>query len=289
MLPTLQHFETFLAVAETGGFTAAAKKMGISKAAISQTIRMLENALQVSLFIRNTRHVTLTDEGEVLFSQCQRLKQELDITRDLIGGLNASPAGTLRISCNPFFAESHLLKILQDYIQLFPKVKVEILAEERMPNMQQEQIDIVFGINWPAPEDIVAKTIGYTRYVLCASQGYLEKFGVPKNIKDLEQHHYIPHCGRSSENILTSLKKKASLNLKPHLILNSTYFMKKCALSDMGIIQLHDYMVKEELKNGSLVEILPEFFIKRIPLYIYYQKHKFVQPKIRQFVNLCGS
>lgn len=287
-MPNLQHFETFLVVAETGSFTAAAKTLGHSKASVSQNIRSLESSLQVSLFSRSTRHVNLTDEGKLLFAQCQRLKSELDIAREIVSGFNTSPTGTLRISCNPYFADSHLLNIIHKYMELFPKVKIEILTEERMPNMQQEQTDIVFGINWPAPQDIVAKPMGSTRYVLCASPKYLKKFGTPKDIKALEQHRYIPHYGRSAENIVANLKKPTTLNFSPKLVLNNTYLMKKCALLGMGIIQLHEYMVEDELKNGALVEILPQSLKERIPLYIYYQKYRFVQPKIRQFVNLCN-
>lgn len=289
MKPTLQHFETFLAVAETRGFTSAAKILGHSKASVSQSIRLLEQSLGVSLFNRSTRRVYLTEEGKLLFAQCQRLKKELDIARELVVGFNTSPTGRLRISCNPYFAESQLLNILQKYMTLYPNVRVEVMTEERMPNMQQEQIDIVFGVNWPAPDDVVAKIIAHTRYVLCASPEYLSTFGIPKKLNDLMKHRYIAHYGRSEENIITSLKKPMALNLSSKLTLNNAHLMKQCALSNMGIIQLHDYMVKKELQKGELVEVLPEHFNEKIPLYIYFQKHRFVQPKIMQFVGLCSN
>ncbi|OYK80471.1 LysR family transcriptional regulator [Coxiella burnetii] len=287
-LPSLHHFEAFLCVAESGGFTPAAKQLGISKAAVSHTIRLLEESLRTPLFVRDTRNIRLTEEGELLFSQCKRLKEELDAARNLVAGFNSSPSGTLRMSCNPYFAETHLFDLLQTYTQRFPKVKVELLVEERMPNMEREKIDIVFGINWPAPSDVVAKTIDKTRYVLCASPKYLNKFGIPKTVKALEQHRYIPHLGRSPENVIMNLKNKVTLNLTPQLKLNNAHLIKKCALNGLGIIQLHDYMVKEELANGSLVEVLKDHFQAEIPIYIYYQKHRFVQPKVRQFINLVN-
>ena len=129
----------------------------------------------------------------------------------------------------------------------FPNVKIEIISDERMPDMLAEQIDIVFGINWPAPEDVVAKPIGKTRYILCASHKYIKKFGLPKDIKDLEHHLYIPHLGRSPENIIANLKNKATIQLNPKLSMNNAHFMKKCALHGLGIVQLHDYMIKNKL------------------------------------------
>lgn len=284
--PSLNHFETFLCVAKNGSFTQAAKQLGISKAAVSHTIRLLEESLQVPLFIRSTRSIKLTEEGEMLFEQCNRIKIELDIARDLVSGFNDSPAGLLRVSCNPYFAETRLLKIIEKYIEEFPNVNIDILTEERMPDIEREQIDIVFGVNWPAPPDVVAKMIGETRYVLCASPEYLKKYGVPADIKELENHNYIPHLGRTSENIIANLKNRVKLTLDPRLKLNNAHFMKQCALSNLGIIQLHDYMIENELKNSSLVEILSEYLKPKIPLYVYYQKHRFVQPKIRKFITL---
>ena len=282
----LHHFETFLSVAQSGSFTAAARKLGISKAAVSHTIRLLEESLQTPLFIRTTRNIRLTEEGELLFIQCEKLKNELDLARDLISGFSSSPSGNLKISCNPYFAETRLVKILTNYMERFPLVTIEILSEERMPDMDREQIDIVFGINWSAPPEVVAKAIGKTRYVLCASPKYIEQFGIPGTIKELEKHRYIPHLGRSSENIVADLKQKTPLQITPTLKLNSAHFMKICALNHLGIVQLHDYMVEEELKKGQLVEVLQSSLKPAIPLFIYYQKHRFVQPKIKHFINL---
>ena len=284
---SLQNFETFLAVAERGSFTSAAEVLGISKAAVSQTIRSLEESLEIPLFIRSTRRISLTDEGELFFAQCQRLRDELDITRNLVGKFKQSPSGLLRISCNAYIAETWLVHILKPYMDKYPDVHLEILIQERMPDMQREHIDIVFGVNCPATDDVVVRTISKTRYVLCASPSYLKKRGVPQSIKDLEDHHYIPHLGRSPKNSVSQLKQPTALNISPRLSINNAYIMKKCAELGYGIVQLHEYLVQEELKNGTLVEILKKSLHSKISLYMYYQKHRFVQPKIRQFVNLA--
>lgn len=284
--PLLQHFETFLAVANRGGFTAAARQLGVSKVAVSNSIRQLEDSLQVPLFIRSTRQVSLTEEGQLLLKQCERLKRELNTAEEIVSGFNQNPSGTLRINCNLHFSENWLADILSRYVECFPDVRIEVLSDERMPNMLQEQIDIIFGVNWPAPPDVVARTIGKTRYILCASPEYLKKNGVPASIKALANYHYIPHLGRKSDNLIANLKKKESISIVSKLAANNAHFMKTCALKGLGVVQLHDYMVQEEIESGQLVEILPETAGEPIPVSIYYQKHRFVQPKIRQFVNL---
>ncbi len=286
---TSQKFEVFHKVAELGSITEAAKQLHVSKAAVSHSIKQLEATLEIPLFIRSTRKITLTDEGKLLYTQCQRLKDELDITRNLISNFTAEPSGTLRISCNPYLADTLLLPILSKYIKQYPAVNIEVFAEERMPNMFKENIDIVFGINWPAPDEVVAREIGKTRYVLCASPQYLENHGTPTTLKELEKHTYIPHLGRNDENIIANLKQKISLNLNTQLKVNNALLMKRFALNGFGITQLHDYMVNDEIRSRQLVEVLKDTMKTTIPLYIYYQKHRFVQPKIRQFVSLVTT
>lgn len=284
---SLQQFEIFLLVAEQQSFTAAAMKLKISKAAVSHAIRLLEEALKIPLFIRSTRQVKLTDEGKLMYQQCKRLQLELEVTRNLMQNFNEKPSGCLRLSCNLFLLESKFFNLIQQYKKKYPQVILEILAEERTLDLQQEQIDCVLGVSWPAPEDIVARQVGKTRYVLCAAPSYFTKHGIPKKIGDLVQHDYIAHVGRNAHDKIVSLKQELNLQPKISLRVNNAVFMKQCALAGMGIIQLHDYMVENELKSGALVEIFAEYFQAEIPLYIYYQKHRFVQPKIRQFVKLA--
>jgi DNA-binding transcriptional LysR family regulator len=284
--PSLQHFETFLVVANSGGFTAAAKQLGVSKAAVSNSIRLLEESLGVPLFIRTTRQVRLTEEGELLVRQCERLQQELDAARSLVADFDENPTGTLRINCNLHFAENWLTDSLSRYIEKFPDVKIDVISDERVLDMDKEQIDIVFGVNWPPPLDVVARTIGQTRYIICASPTYIQQHGSPNSIKDLEDHRYIPHAGRNAECRLGNLKKPTMLQTEPQLIINNASYMKICALKGMGIVQLHDYMVRDELASGELVELLVDYAGPAMPVSVYYQKHRFVQPKIRQFINL---
>jgi DNA-binding transcriptional LysR family regulator len=134
----------------------------------------------------------LTHEGQLFLSQCLKLKYELDSTRELISGFHSEPKGKLKISCNPMLAETFLLPKLIKYKERFPKVALDILIEERMPDIKYEKIDLVFGVNWPAPDEIIARKIRNTRYVLCASPEYIKKYGTPESIKDLKQHFYIP-------------------------------------------------------------------------------------------------
>ncbi|MCF6764657.1 LysR family transcriptional regulator [Thiotrichales bacterium 19S3-7] len=283
----LHHIQAFLKVAQYHSMTKAAQALNLSKAAVSQSIRLLEEAYQVALFVRTTREVTLTEEGKVLYQQAEVLMQQLNTMNDLALNFQADPAGLLRISSNPYFAEANLVAVLECYLAKYPKVDIELYTEERMPDLVKESIDIVIGVNFPAPDEIVRKAIGNTRYILCASPQYLDQHGIPKTIKALEYHNYIPHLGRDETTPLINLKKHQVMpKFMTRLRLNDAHFMKQCALDGLGIIQLHDYVVQKELQAGTLVELLYDEFDERMPLYAYFQRYRFVQPKVRQFINL---
>ncbi len=284
--PSLQQFEVFLSVAEHNGFTAAAKHLGVTKAAVSHQVRLLEQSLKAPLFKRTTRRISLTDEGEQLAQQCRRLQRELDSARHLVSQFEAEPSGTLRISSNPYLANQWLLPILANYCQQFPKVDIDLRLEERMPDMEKESIDLVYAVNWPPPDDIIARPIGKTRYVLCASPAYLQQHGTPNTLKDLEQHQYLAHSGRRADHTIAQLKSPTVLNLNIAMRVNNANTLKQAALDGLGITQLHDYMIEKQLANGELVEVLNDCLKPSIELFIYYNKHRYVQPKVRQLVSM---
>ena len=286
-LPDVAHFETFMQVADSSSFTLAAKKLHKTKAAISTAIKVLENEIGAPLFIRSTRKVILTEDGKLLLAQCERLKNELDITRNLIHKFHQQPKGKLTINCNAQLSKKYLLPTIETYLKNYPEVKIEVLIEEKMFDLKNESIDVLVGVNWPAPDDIIARKIGETRYVLCASPEYFKKNEKPKKISDLEKQKIIIHSGRNPDYPVISLKNKnPQPKISAYLSANNIEFMKNCVLTGLGIAQFHDYVVEDELKQGQLIEILPELFNQNEPLYLYYLKHRHVQPKIRKLVDL---
>ncbi|MCF6807988.1 LysR family transcriptional regulator [Thiotrichales bacterium 19S9-12] len=283
---SLSNFETYLVVANLLSFTKAAKQLGISKAAISHAIKSLEDEFGLPLFIRTTRKISLTTEGELLLDQCQKLNQALDNTRSLAQKFHNNPIGKLKIMSNATLAEKYLLPCLLIYRKKFPNVSIEILIEERRPNLLEEDIDLVFGVNWPAPNDVIRRKVGETRYILCASPKYLKIHGEPQSISELKNHNYIPHSGREEHTPVIGLKKSLQPNILSNLSSNNIEFIKACVLNGIGIAQFHEYNVIKDIKSGMLKALVIHEFNDILPLYIYYKKNRFVLPKVRQLVNI---
>ncbi|APC90808.1 MULTISPECIES: LysR family transcriptional regulator [Francisella] len=279
-------FETFYQLVMYGSFTNTAKALGITKAAVSHTVKQLEKELKVDLLNRTTRSLSLTHEGRLLFNYCKTLQNEIDNIRDLAESFHKQPSGILKITTSSFFAKNILLDLIQKYSKEFTKVRIEVNIEEKMPDFRTQETDIILGVNWTPPEDIVARKIATTRYILCASPAYLKQNGKPKNLTDLANHNYIPHKSRATPLVNIKENKIKLHMLSSKLTANNIEFIKECVLGGFGIAQFHEYIVKKEIQTGTLVELLRDEFLEQQDIFIYYQKNKFVQPKVKEFVNL---
>lgn len=280
----LENIMTFIAVVEQNSFVAAAKKQGISTAAVSRKITNLEAALGTELLHRTTRSLTLTEVGTLYYEQCKSALEGLAMAEAVIASSQQEPMGTLNITCAPYFAQQYLVPILPEFMANYPKLFINLELAERFPDLVQEKIDVLLGVSFEGPPELVRRRIGVTRYVLCAAPKYLEKYGVPKTPADLTKHHYITHTMRKPANAIP-YKNAKMIYVEPTLWLNDTGAMRECAIQGLGIVRLHDYMVANALQEKKLIEILPDFQEPELPVFLYYQPSRYLQPKIRRFID----
>jgi len=280
----LEHIAAFIAVVEESGFAAAARKQGLSTAAISRHVSHLERDLKTELLKRTTRHVRLTEVGQIYYQQCKRILSELTKAELTISGNLSEATGTLSVTSNRYFAMQYLMPRLPEFMSQNPKLKITFELAERFPDLSREGIDILFGVSMEGANDLVRRRVATTRYVICASPKYLKKMGTPIKPMDLTHHQYISHSKRTPDNILR-FKNDETIHLDPFLKLNDSRAMQECAIKHMGIICVHDYIVKDALKNGKLIEILQKYQEPEQFVYLYYQQSRYLQPKIRRFID----
>lgn len=280
----LEKIITFIDIVEENSFAGAARKQKISTAAISKQLSLLEDELGTQLLKRTTRQITLTEIGAQYYEQCKKVLVELQEAENAIAGSQREATGILRITCNRHFSFHKIIPRLPEFIAQNPKLQINFEIAERFPDLAHEKIDIVYGVTIEGPPDLVRRRVDHTRYVLCASPGYLSKHGTPNSPNDLHKHLYISHSMRKPMDMLSFADGK-EIYVQPFLLLNDTHAMRECALNDMGIIKLHDYEVADALKAGSLIELLPEYKSPKIPIYLYYQKSRYLLPKIRRFID----
>lgn len=198
--------------------------------------------------------------------------------------MRAEPFGSLKVSSQRYWAETYILPRLGQFLKTYPKLQLTLELMERIPDLDREEIDIVIGLSRSLSINSIQKTIGHTHYVLCASPGYLKKHGTPREPQELRAHRYINHVLRIPVHTM-QFKDGLEVYVEPYLLLNDTGAMKQCAVNGLGIVKLHRYVVEDELRKGSLVEILPEYNEPKQPIFASYSAHKHVPPKIRCFLD----
>lgn len=280
----LEQIDTFVKVIENNSFAQAAKLLGISPAAVSKQINALEKRLSVQLLTRTTRKLALTNVGENYYQQCRRVLSELHDADALVSHVQKEPMGELRVAATSYFGSRYIVPYIAEFMALYPKVILHLELAERFPDLTRENIDILVGISMEGPPELVRRKIGSGYYILCATPAYLKKYGTPKKPTDLLQHRYIEHEIRYPSGII-NFKGGQSIQVEPILFLNNSKEMQACALQDIGIVKLHQYAVKDVLKEKKLIEILPECRDSPKNVYLFYQHSRYVQPKIRHFID----
>lgn len=277
---------TFIEVINRSTMAAAARHLKITPAAVSKHIQALENELDVQLLKRSTRSVELTHEGQIYFEHAKRILEAYQQAESALSHSKEEPSGILKLVCGPQFSYLHLLPHLKEFLARYPKLRLNIEITQTMPDLEKEKVDVVLGLTTGVPLNCIQRTLTSSRWVFCASPDYLNKHGIPKKPSDLVHHQLITHIMRQPNNII-QFKTGESIHFEPILYFNDTRAMRRAALHGAGIVQLHDYIVDDDLKNNRLVEILNKHTEqkKTIPIHISYLQSSHVHVKIRKFVD----
>ncbi|KTC87215.1 LysR family transcriptional regulator [Legionella brunensis] len=281
---TLALIQTFCKVVQCRSFTAAAKQLAISAAAVSKQISLLETELGVMLLERTTRKVSLTSVGEAYFQEVQAVLQALEQAKSVVIASQAEPKGLLRVKSSRFFAENIILPRMLELTARYPQLIIDLQIAEQIPHLLEEELDIVYGISMQVTSNSIQKKITTTRYVFCASPSYLERYGYPERPVDLQQHAYLTHSMRNPNNSWT-FPSGETVHLTPVFYLNDAAALSDCACRGLGIVALHHYQVADYLARGELIELFSNIAMPVIPVYLFYHPAKFLQPKVRIWIE----
>lgn len=290
----LGSIELFCLAAELGGFTAAANAAGLTPAAVSRSVARLEERLGVRLFVRTTRQIRLTDSGRVYFEQCrQALAQMVDAERQVTGG-QIAPAGVLRISMPTPYGHYRVLPLLPEFRQRYPGVQVESHLSNRNIDFSDEEYDLAIRGRAPDDSTMIARKLEDAELVLVAAPSYLKRAGKPKTLEDLQKHECIqfelPSTGRRIPWIFHADDKG---NKKAADVVTSGGYscsedvlgIVTLARSGAGLVQTYRFIVDKDIRNGDLVELLPQFGGTSRPFYLIYPHARHVPLRVRTFVE----
>lgn len=291
MLSSIQDLALFVQVAELRSFVMTGQRMGISASAVGKRISRLEARLQVSLFKRTTRSITLTAEGQHLLERALGLLQELDSIQDELGAGMTQAKGKIRISLPPI--SDVFLDYFAQFNSLYPEIELELDYSDTLVDIINDDFD--FALRTGAAGDGAIKAIqslplGSFRRIMVASDAYLARHGIPRGIDDLSRHkclHYrSPNTGKVEA---WHLGDEDEMKLPASLVCNSLEARKHFALKGLGIAYLPDISIAMELRERKLTPILPQFNSRDIQLSVLWPRRKRETARHKAFIDFCGG
>lgn len=277
----------FVTVVEGGGFSEAARRMGVSKALISKQIGQLEDHLDLRLLHRTTRKVTPTSSGQAYFDQCRPLLAEFDELDSVMRSSSINPTGELHVAAPVTFAEMHLMPVVSRYASRYPDVTVKLDLTDRFVDLVVERIDVAIRIGELNDSSLVARKLGEVSMQLCASSEYLAEHGEPVEPGQLAEHRCVLDSNYPGGNSwrLGGGDNPVSIEVKPHLIVNSARAGWELVRAGHGIAFLPSFAIADDINNGRVQRLLPEYASEPIGIYAVYQHRKHLSAKIRLFIE----
>lgn len=278
----------FVRVAERESFSRATEDVGLPKGSVSRQIQALENQLGTRLLHRTTRRVQLTQDGMAYYERAKDLLSNLDELEGLFQSDPASISGKIRIDIPPGLTNSLIMPRLPTFLHHYPGIALELCSSDRQVDLLREDFDCVVRTEPLHAPGILTRPLGKLTRVNCASPQYLARFGYPENLDDLASHavvHYSLTPGASSPGFAFETSHGIQwVKTGGMLTVNSTETWHAACLAGLGIIQTPRIVVREALRAGTLIEILPQYRAAPLPVTLHYPHRRNLSRRIHLFM-----
>lgn len=293
MIPSerLKGIEAFVATAEAGSFTSAAQRLNLTNSAVGKSVARLEERLGARLLNRTTRKLSLTDAGEAFYRTCVRVLEELQEVESALAAQKVEPIGRLRVDVPVSFGRRIVLPLLLDFAEQHSCLCLHVSFTDRFIDLADEGVDVAISIgrkNLQNPS-ISHYYLGCERVIFCASPEYLRRHGAPESVIDIVNHRRIVYGkadGSVSPWIFPHERGGAESRVSEgRIIMGNAEALVATVLAGHGIAQLATWLIEEELKDGTLVEILPNLSTDGLALNLIWPKNRHSVPKINTLVK----
>jgi len=255
----------FVEVIDAGSYTEAARRRGVTRSNLSQRIQQLERLLNAQLIRRSTRRLEPTEAGLTLYAHGQRMALEFETARGEIEGLGSKLMGHVRLSVPTGLGDAQLRPLLVQFAQLHPDITLRVAFNNRIADLIAGEVDIALKVANRPPDDVVAQEICDVGWMLCASPRYLENAPSVLEPGDLKGHPFLSSLeGRNAKVVLERQQQRIKTEVSPRIRSERLPFLREAALQGLGIAMLPAYLILDDLRNGQLVRVLPEHWVKEV-------------------------
>jgi DNA-binding transcriptional LysR family regulator len=277
---------SFLRVAEAGSLSQAAARLGLSLPVVSRRLSQLEARLGVTLVRRNSRHLSLTEEGEMFFSQAGRAMADMERAESVVRARASGAAGTLKVATTLAFGRRRLGELLQRFARQHVDVTVHLDSVPALANPVESGHDLVISFAPPPLSSLICRRLGSNPRLLCAAPSYLERRGRPRAVADLARHDHVVVLDEAGAVLRAGLPE--SLALPAGLATNDADVARAWALDGAGIALHSLWEVADDLESGALEAVLPEVELPALPVVALFEPRQGRMPRLRSCLQFLA-
>lgn len=287
-----EDLQTFVAVVETGSFTAAADRLGAAKSAVSRRIAALEERLGVQLLRRTTRRISLTNTGESFYHHSARILADLEEAESAVAQEHGELRGTLKVALPMSFGLRHMSGPIADFSRLHPRVNFDLDLNDRRIDLIEEGIDVAIRIGHLADSSLMARKLFDVRSVVCGSPKYFSAHGLPKTPAELKDHPCLVYGNLPdpAKWVCTDRDQQThEFNVNVAMIATSGDILCAAAAEGLGITRQPTFIAGDAISHGRLVPILTDYEWPVTPAYALYPPTRHLSYRVREFIDFMAS
>jgi DNA-binding transcriptional LysR family regulator len=283
----LDAMRALVKVVASGSYAEAARRLGLTRSAVSKGVMELEQALGARLLDRTTRRVTPTEAGLAYYERCVAILSQIEETEAQVSRLHDEPKGILKVNAPMSFGMLYLGKAISDFMIRYGELKVELVLTDRFIDPLEEGADVTVRIGVPADSSLIARRIAPARMILVASRDYMAKHGAPQTPADLVDHRCLNygHTTLMQRWHLTDMGKPLSVAIGACLSSNNGDVLRDAAVQGIGIANLPTFIVGDDIAAGRLKIILPDNRPTDLTIHALYAPNRYLAAKTRVFID----
>ena len=278
----------FVRVAENGGFSAAARKLHLSKATVSDQVQALENAIGVRLLNRTTRRVSLTEIGREYYERCAQILHDLAEADQAAGAVQVAPRGQLRVHCHHTIVRL-VTTVVTDYLARHPGVSIDLRTGDALVDLMQEGFDVAVTALTPPDSTLVRRRLGAVRLQVYGAPTYLESHPAPQRPANLAEHNCLRYAHLLSGDewhFIDADGNQVKTRVSGSLITNDVPTIRAAGVAGIGLVLMSPFTISDLVASGALVPLLPGYQTPEFEINALYQHRRYMTAKLRVFIDM---
>lgn len=287
----LNRLAYYTAVVETGSFTAAAERLGITKAVVSQQVARLEREFRTTLLVRSTRRVRTTEAGQSFYYRCASILKEAEEAFEELSASASEPTGTLRLTAPFDYGIGVVVPVITEFSQRYPQCKVEAHFSDQTLDLGTHDLDLSIRVGWITEQHLQARRIGHFEQRLVAGPQWRARIQALQAPADLAELPLVANTALREPTrwaFSRGESERVVVEMKSGVSLNATLAVREATLQGAGLSVLPDYVAAPDLQAGRLIEVLPEWALPRGEIHVVFPTARFRPVKVRVFTELLA-